>query len=447
MFWTCAEEDHSHPSSPGDTTPPTITNHNFAVAENISIGSAVGTVVANDNMEIAYYTIANNTAFSISTNGIISSLISLDYDSLSSYNLLVQVSDRAGNNTLATITINITDVDAAPTVITRENTGVQNNTITLNGNLSDLGTNSDGNPQVNEYGFVYSTSASQSNDLQVGKIGVYRVGRTKLTNTGNYSFAIANILPCTDYYYRAFAVNSGGTSYGEVSNFSSYHQSFALNGADDGERANLVCANATHTYNVPLSHELVYSLNVDASSNVSDNVTIYEGSNTEPLYIRAGPFTDIDQTNVTFPGAINGSRYMILPLASNSHRLVISNNSSQNQNYSLNLEEYTGTTPATGRLLLAPQKMGYYDSANDIRHFWVHIPPNKDIQVEVDTIRANGFTDIVLLNESAAFSQAFNDTQKLETSENFSQYAVLLMGTPASNAQTNIRFIFSFTNN
>ena len=332
---------------------------------------------------------------------------------------------------------------APPTVVTLNASVIQNNSVTLNANISYLGSNSDGSEEVNEYGFLYNTNASQSNGLQLGKSGVTKIAGTKLSNTGSFSFVLAGLSPCLPYYFRAFAVNDGGVSYGEVSNFPSTNQNFSISGVDAGWQNNILCPYSTHSYEVTLSHERVYSLSVEATSNISDNISVYEDINAEPLYVKPGPFSEsADGMNVTFSGISGGTRYMLLPLVSNSHRVVFSNTSDQSQNYSLNLEEYLGSIPSTGRLLLEPQKMGYYDSTNDIRYFWVHILPNKNIQVELDAIRADGSIGIILGGLSVGFNSFVTNTQILEVKENFSQYSLLSMRSSTTNAQTNARFIF-----
>lgn len=446
---------------------PIISNKTFMVSESVSNHATIGTVPATDDVGIAFYAIIGGNiggVFDISSSGELTTTARLNYDDIANYNLLVLVADMVGNNAIAIITVSVTDVDADPAVTTGGTSALQNNSLTLSGEITDLGTNSDGSNQVNEYGFVYSHTASQKDELQIGKIGVEGVGGARLTNTGVYSFAIANLSPCTDYYYRAFAVNDSGASYGEVSNLSTANQAFTLSGVGDGEQTSLVCAGGTHTYNVTLSHELVYSLSVDASSNVMDSVTIYEGNNTEPLYIQAGYFSvNAPSTAINFPGASNGRRYMVLPLSNNSHRILLSNNSSQNESYSLNLEEYQGTSPATRRLLLAPQKMGYYDSTNDPRYFWVHMPANKRLRVEFDEYRGiSNSSDVfdratLLINfpagsstfPAAGFTPSFNAPTTLNNSSNGSYYTVVTMRNTTSiitgaGQQTNFRLILRF---
>ena len=444
-----------------DTNNPIVTNHNFTVTESIAFGTVIGTINASDDIAVTSYLIIagdDSYAFTINTNGQLKTIMTLDYDTTSNYNLTVQVSDEAGNSSNATITISVTDVDAPPTVTTLSASQIQNNNATLNGNLIDLGSNGDGSEQVNEYGFIYSSNVSQANSLQLGESSVQKVVRANLTNAGAYSQIVAGLSPGAAYYFRAFAVNDGGTSYGSVSNFSTtYHQTFTLNSVTNGVQSNSIYPQSTHTHTVTLSHDLMYSLTVEANSNISSNVSVHEGFSANPLYIKAGPFssTPASQNNiVTFAGVgngTNGHRYMILPLASNFHRIVISNNSEQSENYSLNLEEYLGTSPDTRRLLVDPQRMGYYDSASDPRFFWVHLPANKKLQIELDGIRAGG-TGQAVVNipgfSAIPFSSSDTSTRAFTTNFNEPQYLAVVMRNQlfetGAAQQTSVRLIFRF---
>ena len=343
---------------------------------------------------------------------------------------------------------------APPIVATLGTSAIQNNTITLSGNLIYLGTNSDSSEQVNEYGFIYSSNISLSTNLWLGESGVEKVAGGRRSNTGIYSLALLGPSLCTTHYFRAFAVSDGGTNYGEISNFPP--NNFTLTGTSDGEQNNLLCPYTTVSYTVPLSHLLSYSLTVEADSNVSDNVTVYEGTSTDPLYIRKGPFsistTDSFYSNVAFSGINNGTRYMVLPLSNNSHQMLLSNGSDQNQSYSLNLTEYSGSNPQTSRLLTAPQKIGYYDSTNGPRFFWGHVPPNKGLEVSLDDYRVDRVVAVRLNNsgsQNTVYSAGSTNTQTLHDSTNDLRYIIVAMDDPLVSTdnfrQTNFRLIVHFS--
>ena len=98
---------------------------------------------------------------------------------------------------------------AAPTVSTTAEASVTSSAAELGGNVT-----SDGGVTVTERGVVYSSSDTDPN---IGDAGV-----TKDTNgsgTGSFSETISGLSSKTTYYFKAYAINSEGTSYGSVDNF------------------------------------------------------------------------------------------------------------------------------------------------------------------------------------------------------------------------------------
>jgi hypothetical protein len=103
---------------------PVVNDQIFAIAETASVGAVVGTVVATDDevpatQTLTYSITAGNTggAFAINAStGQITVANTLDYETLSSYALTVQVQDNgAGNLTdTATVTVNVQNVNEAP---------------------------------------------------------------------------------------------------------------------------------------------------------------------------------------------------------------------------------------------------------------------------------------------------------------------------------------------
>ena len=97
-----------------DTTLPTINNQIFTIAENVAIGTRIGTINAMDNVGVVAYTITDGNiddAFAIENNGILSTLANLDYEVIDQYTLAVEVEDAKSNANSAIITVNITDIN------------------------------------------------------------------------------------------------------------------------------------------------------------------------------------------------------------------------------------------------------------------------------------------------------------------------------------------------
>lgn len=96
-----------------------------------------------------------------------------------------------------------TQTPVAPTVQTMAATSISQTGATLNGKVVSAGSYS-----VTARGFVYGTSATNLSQNVESTV-----------TTENFNKAISGLAPSTTYYYKAYAVNSVGTSYGEVTSF------------------------------------------------------------------------------------------------------------------------------------------------------------------------------------------------------------------------------------
>jgi hypothetical protein len=94
-----------------------------------------------------------------------------------------------------------------PNVTTTNTTGIRDVAATLNGTVIDIG-----EPELTDHGFVYSTSSNPDHTDQVVSLGIRNT-------TGSFAYDLTGLAPGTVYYVRTYAVNSGGTVYGEVLSF------------------------------------------------------------------------------------------------------------------------------------------------------------------------------------------------------------------------------------
>lgn len=93
----------------------------------------------------------------------------------------------------------------APTVTTTTASSITGTTASSGGNVTD-----DGGATVTDYGVVWSTSANPTTSNSLTDDG---------TGTGSYPSSITGLSPNTTYYYRAYAINEAGTSYGTEYSF------------------------------------------------------------------------------------------------------------------------------------------------------------------------------------------------------------------------------------
>lgn len=105
--------------SPSSHEPPVVSNATFGLVENAIIGASVGVVSATDSDAgdtLDYVIVAGNTenAFTIDNSGNITTASSINYESTSAYVLTVAAIDSGGLSDAATVTVNVSNVNEAP---------------------------------------------------------------------------------------------------------------------------------------------------------------------------------------------------------------------------------------------------------------------------------------------------------------------------------------------
>jgi len=143
---------------------PRISNATFSLAENTANLSVVGTVTGIDpdaGDALTYAITAGNTGSTFAINSstgeiTVSDNTVLDFETNPTFNLTVQVTDNAGLNDTATITINLTNVNETPT-INNATFGLAENTA----NLAVVGTVTATDPDASET-LSYSITAGNT---------------------------------------------------------------------------------------------------------------------------------------------------------------------------------------------------------------------------------------------------------------------------------------------
>ena len=102
-----------------DTTAPSIEDQTFTISDNLRAGELVGEIEASDDNSVTSFNIedgntANTFAFDTDNKNNLTVVDPSDFATISSYTLMITVSDAAGNRSTANVTINLTN---APPVI------------------------------------------------------------------------------------------------------------------------------------------------------------------------------------------------------------------------------------------------------------------------------------------------------------------------------------------
>jgi|TARA_R100000482_G_scaffold124053_1_gene75600 hypothetical protein len=126
------------------------------------------------------------------------------------YRAYATTSNGGGLTSYGDIEAVTTTSATAPGIVTNLASSISSNGMTFNGNMT-----STGNATVTDKGFVYSNAVSTPT---IGAFGVTKVTPHPSTfnTTGSYSRAVTGLASASTYYFRAYATNSIGTSYGAV---------------------------------------------------------------------------------------------------------------------------------------------------------------------------------------------------------------------------------------
>ena len=171
---------------------------------------------------------------------------------------------QGGFNNFSTSDIIIEIVQGAPTsppeLNTSDASSITKTSAILAGNVTSQGTSS-----VTERGVLYSNIDTEP---EIGDIGVTKEIEGGTTN-GVFSETISNLTKGTTYYYRAYAINSQGTAYGTIKNFTTLNDIPTLTTTD----ATVVAAT---------SATLAGNISLQGDSPVTERGIVYSTTDTNP---------------------------------------------------------------------------------------------------------------------------------------------------------------------
>ncbi|MBT3636362.1 MAG: cadherin repeat domain-containing protein, partial [Opitutae bacterium] len=189
-----------------------------AVIENAPAGTIAGQLHATDPdaNDFVSFSLVNGGAdspFAIDANGSVSTTRSLDFEIHSVHHLFFRATDNHGAFAEGNLTVRVIDV-FQPITETMEATAVTGSSANIQGSVID-----DGGMPVISYGFLISTKPRLDNDLN-GTSLLLAVGEST-----NFSALATNLQAGKKYFYRTYASNAEGTSYGSVESFSTTSES------------------------------------------------------------------------------------------------------------------------------------------------------------------------------------------------------------------------------
>jgi len=170
-----------------------------------------------------------------------------------------------------------------PAVITGSASAVTTTSVTLSGSIS-----SNGCTAVTAYGFEYSLTSGFINGTVVPSTNV---------SAGVFTAPLTSLAPATTYYFKAFATNGGGTSYGTQSSFTT---AVPVLTATPLTAFGSICVNTESTVN---------SFTISSTGLGTSNVTVGPRAGFTFSTSATGPFTN--SLSIVQPGgAFNQTVYV-----------------------------------------------------------------------------------------------------------------------------------------
>jgi len=235
---------------------PILANSTASIAENASSGDSVGNITISDVGDSAISSITlsgtGSSNFTVATNGAItvSGSATLDYETLTTYNLTAIATNTAGNSASKTVTITVTNIAEIP--IIQAFTGSIDENATIGTAVGNIIIDSHGDNTISSF------TLSDTTNFEINTTG-YIKSKTTLNYEAN-----------TIYNLTAIATNTVGnsTSVNVIININNIGDHYILSAVYDNNRTSSVLDDILYLY---------FDQNISSdsiSSTINNNYTI-----------------------------------------------------------------------------------------------------------------------------------------------------------------------------
>ncbi len=247
-------------------------------------GFVYGTTSSCTSQAIVGYTISQGSSFSYQLSGLSAG---------TTYYYKAYATNAVGTSYGSLNYFTTTASAATPTVATYSASDISGNSATLNGYIDSIGGYS-----ITQYGFYYGTTSSCTSQAIVGYSA----------DAGNsFTLDLSSLSEYTMYYYKAYATNAAGTSYGSVYSFTTDSAS-----------------TPTVTTLTPLVNQGYTTLYGYVTSKGGSNIEsygFYYGTTSSPstqVVVASDDIDAYDTFSYTLSGLTDGTTYYVMAYATNS---------------------------------------------------------------------------------------------------------------------------------
>ncbi len=225
-----------------------------------------------------------------------------------------------------------------PSITTVNISSITKTSASFGGNI----TSNNGNP-ITERGIIYSSSDTKP---EIGDTGVIKEIEGN-TGTGSFSKTVTGLTKNTMYYYRAYAINSEGTGYGDIKSFTTLSDPPKITSITRHNPTNATTSNSTVIFKVTFDNNVknVDVTDFELDSTVGGNInSVTKNSNTEYLVEITGLNNGVGTIGLNLKGVDGSGTNNIIGFTSNESTTITQNNTNDYLNHSEIGQTFKATT-------------------------------------------------------------------------------------------------------